>query len=157
MRTVTLSKGQRRWLARYRAGLKGIKAFSVGTWPHDACQACNGTALDLSDALTVGGAASVMAFVLDTDTDTCSDCNGKGTSCECSSCSDFDPETGDEGSFSWSSCDACGSSLGGTRHAAHGLISPKKFHKRTEVIHLDVCTDCLFYTANGDLPEGGEE
>jgi hypothetical protein len=153
MRTVTLSKGQRRWLARYRAGLKGIKAFSVGAWPHDACKACNGTGVDLASALTVGDAASVMAVLLD-DADACDACNGKGTSCECGQCEDFDAEVGDEGSFSWSSCDACGSSLGGTRHAAHGLISPKKYAKRTEVIHLDVCTDCLFYTANGDLPEG---
>jgi hypothetical protein len=148
---MTLSKDQRRWLARYRAGLKGIKAFSVGAWPHDACKACDGTGLDLSTAATLDGA------IVGATEDSCSECNGKGSSCECSSCEDFDAEVGDEGSFSWSSCDACGSSLGGTRHAAHGLISPKKYAKRTEVIHLDVCTDCLFYTANGDLPEGGEE
>lgn len=148
MRTMTLSKGQRRWLARYRAGLKGIKAFSVGAYPHDDCTACNGTGLDLSSAATLDG------VIVGAPEDSCSECNGKGRSCECSSCSDFDPEIGDEGSFSWSSCDACGSSLGGNRHAAHGLISPKKYARRTEVIHLDVCTDCLFYTANGDLPEG---
>lgn len=153
MATMNVSKGQRRWLARYRAGLKGIAAFSVGAYPHDTCKACEGTGFDPATLLVVGE-GKARGIVLD-DADACDACNGKGRTCECSSCEDFDPEVGDEGHFSWRECDACGSSLGGDRHAAHGLISPKKYAKRTVLIHLDVCTDCLFYTANGDLPERG--
>jgi hypothetical protein len=44
-----------------------------------------------------------------------------------------------EASFSWASCDACGSSLGGDRHPAHGVS--EKFG----ILHLDVCSDCLYY------------
>lgn len=51
----------------------------------------------------------------------------------------------DEGGFSWSQCDTCGSHLGGNRYAAHGFIGER-------VIHLDVCEDCLIYIANGDQP-----
>jgi hypothetical protein len=151
MRTMDITPRQRRWLARYRRGLKGIKAFSVGAYPHDDCKACDGTGLDLSTAATLDG------VIVGAPEDTCDTCHGKGRTCECSSCEDFDPETGDEGSFSWSPCDACGSSLGGDRHAAHGLVSRTKYGRKTHLIHLDVCTDCLFYTANGDLPEGGED
>jgi len=43
----------------------------------------------------------------------------------------------DEGSFSWSPCEGCGSTLGGTRYAAHGVDS------NGDIIHLDICEDCL--------------
>lgn len=56
----------------------------------------------------------------------------------------------DEGSFSWSECDTCGSTLGGNRYDAHGLPL------RAEPIHLDICVDCLMYFANGDVPESWE-
>ncbi len=58
----------------------------------------------------------------------------------------------DEGSFSWHSCDGCGSILGGNRYVAHGII-PKM---NNELIHLEVCQDCLHYLANGDVPENWE-
>lgn len=61
-----------------------------------------------------------------------------------------DSDCGDEGFFSWSSCDCCGSGLGGTRYAAHGR------DKGGNLIHLDVCEDCLMYLANGDEPEAWE-
>jgi len=48
--------------------------------------------------------------------------------------------------FSSASCECCGSILGGDRHYAHGLIGD-------EVVHFDICADCLFYLASGDLPE----
>ena len=53
----------------------------------------------------------------------------------------------DEGGFSWHDCELCGSPLGGDRYAAHGHDS------NGEIMHYDICTDCLFYIANGDLPE----
>jgi hypothetical protein len=53
----------------------------------------------------------------------------------------------EESSFSWSPCEACGSTLGGDRHPAHGTFTDDS------IVHLDICTDCLFYIANGDEPE----
>ena len=61
-------------------------------------------------------------------------------------------ETGaifDEGGFSSSGCDSCGSNLAGDLFAAHG------FDKHDDVIHLDICVDCLLFHANGDEPEEG--
>lgn len=131
-----VSKAARNFLARFRRGTKGINALSVGFYPMDPCEGCNG-----------GG--------VDADGDTCYDCDGTGRTCKCPQCpTRASDDEGDEGSFSWSDCDTCGSHLGGDRHAAHGLVSPKKYARRTELIHLDVCTDCLFFIANGDLPGG---
>lgn len=67
----------------------------------------------------------------------CGDCPIGGDESDC----------GDEGHFSWSACDCCGSSLGGTRYAAHGLDS------EGNIVHLDVCVDCLQFIANGEEPE----
>ena len=63
----------------------------------------------------------------------------------CEECPEFD-----EGSFSWSTCDCCGSHLGGDRFAAHGRDIDGN------ILHLDVCVDCLMYIANGDEPETWE-
>lgn len=80
----------------------------------------------------------------------------------CEHCGPFDPDDCDacdvanEGGFSWSSCDACGSSLGGDRYPAHGFSKP--FDNGDDIlVHLDVCADCLCYLANGDVPEDWEE
>ena len=83
------------------------------------------------------------------------ECFSVGAMCGCSDCGledcddmnnpDFDGAGDDE--FSWSSCDSCGSNLGGSRHAAHGCID-------SNVQHFSVCVDCIMYHANGDLPEG---
>ena len=62
-------------------------------------------------------------------------------------CDEKDRDSREEPGFSWSPCDCCGSSLGGDRHPAHGRS------KDDSLIHLDVCTDCLFYINYGDLPE----
>jgi hypothetical protein len=56
----------------------------------------------------------------------------------------------DEGHFSWQPCDFCGSRLGGDRYAAHAIFKDDE----TETIeHFEICEDCIFYMANGDLPE----
>jgi hypothetical protein len=69
----------------------------------------------------------------------------------CDSCPEAQSEDcGDEGGFSWQSCECCGSSLGGTRYAAHGRDSDGN------ILHFDVCSDCLEYIANGDEPEAWE-
>lgn len=49
--------------------------------------------------------------------------------------------------FSWSSCDTCGSPLGGDREVGHGVNADDV------LVHLAVCTDCVIYLANGDLPK----
>lgn len=55
----------------------------------------------------------------------------------------------DEGGFSWRPCDGCDSSLGGNRYSAHGIVND-------EIIHFEVCEDCMLYLANGDLPNNWE-
>lgn len=58
----------------------------------------------------------------------------------------------EEPNFSWTQCDACGSTLGGDRHPAHGFLAgPEPLRDR--LVHLSVCTDCVFYLTYGDAPE----
>ena len=55
-----------------------------------------------------------------------------------------------EGCFSWSSCDTCGSGLGGDRQTGHAFATMDD--GREVLIHLEVCVDCAMFIANGDLP-----
>ena len=48
--------------------------------------------------------------------------------------------------FSWHQCGVCGSQFGGDRYPAHYLDDG-------ELCHVDICVDCLLYSANGDLPQ----
>ena len=66
---------------------------------------------------------------------------------KCTSCPEY-TEWEDDGSFSWGSCDCCDSTLGGDRYIAHGIIDG-------DLIHLNVCIDCLLYIANGEIAEDG--
>ncbi len=76
---------------------------------------------------------------------------------ECAEAHDMTPEEhaeawgsmdGVEASFSHSSCGVCGCHLGGDRHVWHWL------DKNNEIRHEDdMCTDCVMYFANGDVPE----
>lgn len=59
-----------------------------------------------------------------------------------------DGEIDDEGSFSWSGCGICGSTLGGTLYDWHWVDSDDEIRHES-----DGCPDCLFYLSNGDLPE----
>lgn len=62
----------------------------------------------------------------------CSDCNMPEEPTE------DDYQMYSEGSFSWSSCDLCHDTNGGTKYAAHG------FDKTTgALIHYDICETCL--------------
>lgn len=72
--------------------------------------------------------------------------------------SENEREQAEESHFSWSACDSCGSTLGGDRHPAHFLIREPGAETLVgaELYHCDVCTDCLFYHANGDEPEAWE-
>uniref|UniRef100_A0A6M3JFM5 Uncharacterized protein n=1 Tax=viral metagenome TaxID=1070528 RepID=A0A6M3JFM5_9ZZZZ len=75
----------------------------------------------------------------------CPDCN------ECLECDTPDDpsmewyDLASEPSFSWSSCNVCGSGLGGDRYPAHGA------DKNGNIIHFDVCTDCYYYMEYGQL------
>ena len=52
----------------------------------------------------------------------------------------------DEPSFSRSSCTACGSTLGGDRHVAHGIVNDTIFH-------FDICGNCWYYHEYGRLDD----
>lgn len=56
-----------------------------------------------------------------------------------------------EGSFSWSSCDGCGSGLGGQRYPAHACMRDADGNEET--VHLDLCTDCLYFLEYGRLDD----
>lgn len=62
------------------------------------------------------------------------------------------PDVGDEGRFSWRACESCGSTFGGNRYAAHAFERGRKPSAIT-CHHLDICTDCLLFHANGDEPD----
>jgi hypothetical protein len=65
----------------------------------------------------------------------------------CEGCEDEDCHSEDyEASFSWAQCDTCGSTLGGDRYPAHGIIDGN-------IYHFEVCVDCVMYMANGEVPE----
>lgn len=72
----------------------------------------------------------------------CPDCNLDDTTDEAL-------QAREEGGFSWSDCDACGSGLGGNRYPAHAWTKAKG----GDLVHLEICTDCLAYLANGTEPE----
>lgn len=60
-----------------------------------------------------------------------------------------------EPSFSWSSCDICGSHLGGDREEWHAIVPNKDGTlKGGEIFHgNNACVDCVVYLANGEEPE----
>lgn len=87
-----------------------------------------------------------------------------GAMCGCDECglsedaTQHEQDCANEGGFSWSSCDSCGSHLGGNRYPAHGIIAETMEAARgAEATHFDVCVDCLMYHANGDLPEDTQQ
>lgn len=142
----TMTKFQRKWLAGFRRNTRGIKALSVGFYPQDPCPGCKGS----------GTVRCATGFGNDMEREEqCDDCHGTGKHNDCPHCpDDYNPDVGDEGSFSRAQCDTCGETLAGDRHAAHGLVSAKPRGRRTILAHFEVCTDCLLFLANGDIPEG---
>jgi len=67
----------------------------------------------------------------------------------CIACEDCDPEN-EEPVFSSRPCETCGSNLAGDRHNAHAI----GYHG--EIVHFDICTDCVMYFANAEEPENWE-
>jgi hypothetical protein len=62
----------------------------------------------------------------------------------CPGCDDC-PDT-EEGFFSWSACEVCGSTLGGNRYPVHARDSDGN------IVHFDACEDCYTYIATGEDP-----
>jgi len=56
----------------------------------------------------------------------------------------------DELGFSWDDCDLCGG-LAGDRHAVTAL--PDNPAENHDYVALSVCGDCLYFIANGDVPD----
>ena len=82
----------------------------------------------------------------------CAQCSDeKGFCCLHSAQAAYDAgKVTDEGSFSWSNCEGCGSTFGGDRFAAHGWAN---INGKITLLHFEVCVDCLQFIANGELPE----
>ena len=59
-------------------------------------------------------------------------------------------DTDDEGCFSWTSCDVCDQKKGGDRYRAT-MCNPGPDNV-DEKIEVSVCTDCVMFAANGELP-----
>jgi hypothetical protein len=75
----------------------------------------------------------------------------EGLECLSSQPLDFDAEESEYGEpyFSWSPCDCCGDPLGGNREDMCGY-NPKE---NTIQKGYSVCSDCVYYLANGCLPD----
>jgi hypothetical protein len=87
----------------------------------------------------------------------------------CSACSDcqdnygvdelelkdmMDQGLSDEGGISRQGCDCCGNGLQQNLYAGHCWIT---LDDGKEVLtHLELCSDCMMFIANGDLPENWE-
>ena len=67
---------------------------------------------------------------------------------------DDDNYSGDEGHFSWSACDTCGSTFGGDRYdMVLTNVGVDEHGKRYPMVEVSSCVDCMVFAANGDLPD----
>lgn len=69
-----------------------------------------------------------------------------------------DPDTGEaiEPFFSWSSCECCNRSLGGTRETysfAYERMDANARGERVDTFTADICEDCVYYLAYGCLDD----
>jgi uncharacterized protein (DUF983 family) len=84
----------------------------------------------------------------------CSGCDVCGMRCGMENESDLEAyivENGDDGFFSMDQCESCKSHLGGQRYAAHDIIISG------EMVHYDICIDCVMYHSHGEEPEYWEK
>lgn len=77
----------------------------------------------------------------------CPFCEGKGEVIPDMDSLEYQLAHADGEGFSWGSCDACGSRLGGDRYQAHG------FTKDGGLVHLSICVDCQYYLEYGQLDD----
>jgi hypothetical protein len=73
----------------------------------------------------------------------CPNCDGSGYR----DFTDAERDCADEPHFSWSSCEVCGSHLGGDRHPWHARAKDGK------LVHGTCCSDCLYYLNYGMLDD----
>lgn len=66
-------------------------------------------------------------------------------------CTEEERELAEESHFSWYRCQSCGSTLGGDRHPAHGVI--KLVGSPDLIFHFEVCSDCLYFLNYGRLDD----
>lgn len=66
---------------------------------------------------------------------------------QCPDCG-MDRDAAEESYFSWSSCDCCGTSLGGNRVDATGYNPTTE-----EILEFTVCEDCIYYAEYGCLDD----
>lgn len=131
--------------------LRGVHFFSPG-----ACVGCDDCGLAPTECTACEGNGWSYEDDSETFKTYCQPCNGTGKI----EPSEHDRECADEGGFSWQGCDSCGSPLGGTLYPAHGIIAETMEaaqSKDREISHFSICTDCVMYHANGDLPENCED
>jgi len=123
-----LNTRQQAYVAAVERGCKGMEAVSPGFCP--SCPEC-------IDALGYTDDEDEDGSVIKTAQQKAEEDYETGKVC-------------DEGGFSWSACDCCGSRLGGNRNSAHGWadIAGKRI-----LIHFEICDDCMLYLANGDIPD----
>lgn len=120
-------------------GLKGLHAVSTGACP--GCEDCGLT--DSQCSHCDGEGIDVEQPDDGTQDRPCPKCGGTGII----EPTEHDRELADEPHFSWHACECCGSTLGGDRHPAHGLDA------NGDLIHFEVCTDCLYYLNYGQLDD----
>lgn len=116
--------------------LKGLEFVSTGACPgceecgleNKTCPDCDGAGVLISDE----GRATE-----------CEKCQGQGTI----EPTEHETELAGEPHFSWSACEACGSSLGGNREPAHGRT------KDGSLLHFSVCADCVYFLNYGQLDD----
>lgn len=61
-------------------------------------------------------------------------------------CSEDERELAGEAWFSWRRCDICSRALGGNREPGHAILDG-------QMIHFDVCVDCVYYLEYGHLDD----
>ena len=85
-----------------------------------------------------------LAHLTFVSTGACAGCDECGLT---TGSSDYERAALDEGCFSWSPCEGCGSSLGGNRYPAHGRDA------NDEIVHFSICVDCLYFLNYGQLDD----
>jgi hypothetical protein len=84
----------------------------------------------------------------------CSDCQSAFDVGELTLRKMIDEGLSDEGGISRAGCDCCGSGLQQNLYAGHCWIT---LDDGKEVLtHLELCSDCMLFIANGDFPENWE-
>jgi hypothetical protein len=136
--------------ARVAHYLDGLEFVSTG-----ACPGCDECGLGERICDTCEGLGSVKCVDCGLDcpgaecpllkSHPCPKC--KGTCNYTPELNDSEVEDADEPHFSWSSCEVCGSHLGGDRHPWHART------KDGSLIHGTCCSDCLYYLNYGTLDD----